>query len=137
MSTKISRNIYKLFIHCTFVFLCPLTLYHTIPIFNTPGKESFIKHFGKRRTYWYLAFSLSFFHIVFYSSRHKFKFLNHLILSSANALNLAKAKILSFGKKLNKKNVLQWKGSAPTHHSERSLFCSLDFSILKVPIAAN
>ena len=38
---------------------------------------------------------------VFYHSQNKFQFLCCIFLSSANALNLDKSKILSFGKDLN------------------------------------
>ena len=36
----------------------PLTHYHTIPTFNTSGKENFWKHCEKRRKCWLAAFSL-------------------------------------------------------------------------------
>ena len=43
----------------------------------------------------------SFSHIVFYSSKNKFQFFIHILLSSANAFNFDQFNILSFGKELN------------------------------------
>ena len=38
-------------------YFCVLTLYHTILTFNDPDKEAFLKHCGKKRKCWKLAFS--------------------------------------------------------------------------------
>ena len=76
-----------------------LTHYHTIPTFNTSGKESLRKHCGKRRKCWLPAFSP--FPTMFSTlPETNFNFSAKFNLSSANAFNMIKSKILSFGKEL-------------------------------------
>ena len=76
------------------------TLYHTIPTFNNPDKESFCKHCGKRRKCWLPAFSPfpSMFSTI--STKTEMIILAKLNLFSANAFSLVKAKVLSSGKEL-------------------------------------
>ena len=76
-----------------------LTLYHTIPTFNDPKKDSFGKHWEKEKMLVTNIFSFS--RSLFYSIKER----NHLILiifslSSAKAFNLNKSNLLTFGKEL-------------------------------------
>ena len=74
-----------------------LTLYHTIPTFNDPKKESFWKHCGKWTKCWLPAF-FPFATMFSTLSKTYFSFWATFSLSSANALNLDSSKIVSFGK---------------------------------------
>ena len=67
-----------------------LTFYHTIPTFNNLEKEAFGKHCGKRQKCCISPFPTMFSTLPFtnFNSSHT------LSLSSANALNLDKYKIL-------------------------------------------
>ena len=69
-----------------------LTLYHTIPNFNDPRKEDFEKHCGNQD---FLLFPV-------FSTLHKWEVLTLATFdfALANAFNLVKSKIFSFGKKL-------------------------------------
>ena len=73
-----------------------LTLYHTIPPFNYPGKGR-----GLLKTLWEKEKMLK---RRKYPSLNRFQFFGHIyftfILSSANAVKLDWSKILSFGKEL-------------------------------------
>ena len=74
-----------------------LTLYHTIPTSLDPKVEDFGNHYGKRRKCWVPA--LSPFLTVFSTLlKREIIILTEFNLSSANALNLARSKTLSFGK---------------------------------------
>ena len=73
-----------------------LTLY---PTFNNPQKETFWKHYGKRRKCWYPAFSP--FSTMFSTlSKTDTIIWATFILSSAITFSLVWSKILSFGKEL-------------------------------------
>ena len=88
---------------------------HTIPTFNTSGKESFWKHFGKRRKCWLPAFSPfpTMFSIL---PNTNFYLWVTIILSSATTLNLDWFKILWFGtvKKHLKRTIWIWLGLSRT-----------------------
>ena len=70
---------------------------YTIPTFNNQEKEAFQKQCYKSRKCFLPTFSL--FPTLFYTfSKTNLEFRDDFILSSANAFNLGKSKILSFGK---------------------------------------
>ena len=82
-----------------------LTHCPTIPTFITSGKESFRKHCGKKREN---ALNQPFPTMFSTLPNTNFYFSVTMTLSSANALNLVKAKILSFGKELNVAQVIRF-----------------------------
>ena len=69
------------------VLIGELTFYHSITIFNDPGKEAFWKHCVKRRLFpqYFPTFQNQ---------------ISTFILLSAYAFNLDQSNILSFGKEL-------------------------------------
>ena len=82
-----------------------LTLSQTITGFHDPEKEAFRKHCGRRRKCWKPAFSP--FSTMFSTLLEKnFAICATSKLSSANAFNLDKGKILSSGKRLSDVNRL-------------------------------
>ena len=87
------------------VFYPSLTLYHTIPIFNDPEEVAFRKHCGKRRKCWKPAFS-PFPRMFSTPPKTNYSFSVNFILSSAIAFKLDWSKIVSFGKELNKIQIL-------------------------------
>ena len=65
------------------------TLYHTIPTFNDPKKESFWKHWGKKEKM--LVTSIfSFSHNVFYPSQNEFQVLSHIWFAVCKCFQLEK-----------------------------------------------
>ena len=109
-----------------------LILYHTIPTFNTSGKKSFSKHCGKGKNagnQYFLLFPRCF--LLFPAQISIFE--SELFWSSANALNLDKSKILSFGKclkilsKKTSENIVGKEGNAGNQHFLLFPQCSLSF----------
>ena len=88
-----------------------LTPYNTIPTFNDPKEEDIGKHFGKRRKCWLPAFPP--FPTVFSMLSKREIVISQIViletLSSANALNLVRSKILTFSKELTKTNNVEIK----------------------------
>ena len=97
--SQLSSVLQKLVTFCNFLILTEddLSLFHTIPTFSNPENKAFEnivekgENAGNQHFVLFPQYSLSF-----------QKQITNFMLSSANAFNLDKSEILSFGKELHK-----------------------------------
>ena len=75
-------------------------LYHTIPTFNDPRVKSLLKILREKEKMLLVTSIFSVSHNVFHPIKDQNHLFKYFILSSANAFNLDRSKILLFGKEL-------------------------------------